>query len=147
MQVLAPSNVTEGDELKIALMTYPRTSTSRTVNVSVTGPPLANGASYPTQVTLSKRGLGWITLREALRRGVESAFQFEEQELTTHLVGEGDGRRILIVESAEGGAGVWERIQETPLFREGMTASLGMWFPVVGVGGGDGEIPAASGTL
>ena len=63
VQVLAPSNVTEGDELKIALMTYPGTSKSRTVNVSVTGPPLANGASYPTQVTLSKRGLGWITLQ------------------------------------------------------------------------------------
>ena len=66
----------------------------------------------------------WITLREALRRGVESAFQVEEQELTTHLVGEGDERRILIVESAEGGAGVWERMQETPLFREAIRAAL-----------------------
>ena len=63
VQVLAPTSVTEGDELKIAVMTYPGTSKSRTVNVSVTGPPLANGASYPTQVTLSKRGLGWITLQ------------------------------------------------------------------------------------
>ena len=66
----------------------------------------------------------WITLREALRRGVETAFQVEEQELTTHLVGEGDGRRILIVESAEGGAGVWERMQETPSFREAIRAAL-----------------------
>ncbi len=66
----------------------------------------------------------WITLREALRRGVESAFQVEEQELTTHLVGEGDGRRILMVESAEGGAGVWDRMQETECFREAVRAAL-----------------------
>ncbi len=66
----------------------------------------------------------WTTLREALRRGVESAFQVEEQELSAHLVGEGDGRRILMVESAEGGAGVWDRMQETKFFREAIHAAL-----------------------
>lgn len=59
----------------------------------------------------------WVTLREALRRGVESAFQVEETELTTHLIGEGDGRRIVLVEAAEGGAGVWERLQDSEDFR------------------------------
>ena len=59
----------------------------------------------------------WVTLREALRRGVESAFQVEETELTTHLIGEGDGRRILLVEASEGGAGVWERLQDSEDFR------------------------------
>ena len=47
----------------------------------------------------------WVTLREALRRGVETVFQVEERELTTHLVGDGDGRRILMVESAGGRCG------------------------------------------
>ncbi|MYD52952.1 MAG: DEAD/DEAH box helicase [Chloroflexi bacterium] len=59
----------------------------------------------------------WVTLREALRRGVESAFQVEESELTTHLIGEGDGRRIVLVEASEGGAGVWERLQDSRDFR------------------------------
>lgn len=59
----------------------------------------------------------WVTLREALRRGIESAFQVEESELTTHLIGEGDGRRIVLVEASEGGAGVWERLQDSEDFR------------------------------
>ena len=59
----------------------------------------------------------WVTLREALRRGVESAFQVEESELTTHLIGEGHGRRIVLVEASEGGAGVWERLQDSEDFR------------------------------
>ena len=66
----------------------------------------------------------WITLREALRRGVETAFQVEERELTTHLLGEGDDRRILMIESAEGGAGVWERMQATHFFRQAIRAAL-----------------------
>ncbi len=66
----------------------------------------------------------WITLKEALRLGVERAFQVEHQELTAHLVGGGDKRRILIVESSEGGSGVWDRLQNTERFRQVIRSSL-----------------------
>ena len=54
----------------------------------------------------------WRTLCEALRRGVETAFQVEPNELSTHLIGAGDARRIVLIESSDGGAGVWKQLQE-----------------------------------
>ena len=47
------------------------------------------------------------TLRYALERGIEAAFQLEDSELSSEALPDPDGRgRILLTESAEGGAGV-----------------------------------------
>ena len=54
------------------------------------------------------------SLAFALRRAVQLAFQVEEQELAVELIGEGEHRRILLWEAAEGGVGVAERLLEEP---------------------------------
>jgi hypothetical protein len=50
----------------------------------------------------------------ALRRAVQADFQVEEQELAVELIGEGEYRRILLWEAAEGGIGVAERLMAEP---------------------------------
>jgi hypothetical protein len=50
----------------------------------------------------------------ALRRAVQLDFQIEEQELAVELIGEGEHRRILLWEAAEGGIGVAERLMAEP---------------------------------
>ena len=52
----------------------------------------------------------WRSFLYALRRGVEYEFQTEEQEIAAELIGEGDERRVLLWESAEGGIGVWDQL-------------------------------------
>ncbi len=53
-----------------------------------------------------------VTLQYAIERGIETAFQLEDSELTTELLPDTDGRgRFLIVEAAEGGAGVLRRVE------------------------------------
>ena len=56
----------------------------------------------------------WHSLLYAIRRGVESEFQMEEQEIAAELIGADEQRRILLWESAEGGIGVWERLLLEP---------------------------------
>lgn len=52
------------------------------------------------------------TLRYALERGIEAAFQLEDSELTSIALPDPDNRaRMLFTESAEGGAGVLRRLQ------------------------------------
>jgi hypothetical protein len=56
-----------------------------------------------------------VTLAYALERGVEAEFQLEDMELTSELLPDPDGRaRTLLVESAEGGAGVLRRLVQEP---------------------------------
>jgi hypothetical protein len=55
------------------------------------------------------------TLRYALERGIEAAFQLEDSELATEALPDPDDRgRMLLTESAEGGAGVLRRLQAEP---------------------------------
>ena len=55
------------------------------------------------------------TLQYALERGIEATFQLEDSELTSELLPDPDGRgRVLLVEAAEGGAGVLRRLQAEP---------------------------------
>jgi hypothetical protein len=52
-----------------------------------------------------------VTLRYALERGIEAAFQLEDNELTSEALPDPAGRaRMLFIESAEGGAGVLRRL-------------------------------------
>jgi len=53
-----------------------------------------------------------ITLMNAVERGIEAVFQLEDSELTTELIPDADEQgRFLIIEAAEGGAGVLRRLQ------------------------------------
>ncbi len=55
------------------------------------------------------------TLRYALERGIEAAFQLEDSELVSEQLPNLDSRgRALLTESAEGGAGVLRRLQAEP---------------------------------
>jgi hypothetical protein len=66
---------------------------------------LADPVDHPTAVTLAY----------ALERGIEAEFQLEDVELGSELLPDPDGRaRTLLVESAEGGAGVLRRLVQEP---------------------------------
>lgn len=56
-----------------------------------------------------------VTLAYALERGIEAEFQLEDSELSSELLPDSDGRgRALLIESAEGGAGVLRRLIDEP---------------------------------
>ncbi|MGW6174101.1 DEAD/DEAH box helicase [Arthrobacter sp. NPDC055138] len=53
-----------------------------------------------------------VTAQYAIERGIEAVFQLEDSELTSELLpDDGERGRILLVEAAEGGAGVLRRLQ------------------------------------
>lgn len=61
----------------------------------------------------------------SLRRGIQMKYQLEEQELATELIGKGQNTRLMLWESAEGGAGTWESLMEEPAaFSEIATEAL-----------------------
>jgi hypothetical protein len=53
-----------------------------------------------------------ITLGYALQRGMQLLFQVEQQEIAMEQIGEGEHRRLLYWEAAEGGNGIWQRLIE-----------------------------------
>lgn len=53
-----------------------------------------------------------VSLQHALQQGIEAAFQLEEQELGSEVLGTGPRARIIYWEAAEGGAGVLRRLVE-----------------------------------
>jgi hypothetical protein len=56
-----------------------------------------------------------ITLRHALKRGIEVAFQLDPNELAAELMpNEANAAALLLYEAAEGGAGVLSRLVESP---------------------------------
>lgn len=63
-------------------------------------------------------GPAMTTLAHALRRGIQRTFEIEEGELAVELLGEGEGRRILLWEAAEGGLGLVERLVECEKLRD-----------------------------
>jgi class 3 adenylate cyclase len=50
------------------------------------------------------------TLAYALQRAIQVVYEVEEQEIAVELIGDGDYRRIILWEAAEGGVGIWERL-------------------------------------
>jgi hypothetical protein len=54
------------------------------------------------------------TLGCALQRGMQLLFQIEQQEIAMEQIGEGENRRLLYWEAAEGGNGIWQRLIEYP---------------------------------
>lgn len=56
-----------------------------------------------------------VTLQYALERGIETTFELEDSELASELLPDPDERgRLLLIEAAEGGAGVLRRLQSEP---------------------------------
>ncbi len=56
-----------------------------------------------------------VTLRAALERAIEATYQLEDSELDSEPLPDPDGRgRMLLIEAAEGGAGVLVRFVEDP---------------------------------
>ena len=53
-----------------------------------------------------------VSLLHALKRGIQLAYQVEERELAAELIGEGNQRRLMLFEAAEGGIGVCEQLLE-----------------------------------
>jgi hypothetical protein len=54
------------------------------------------------------------TLGYALQRGMQLLFQVEQQEIAMEQIGDGENRRLLYWEAAEGGNGIWQRLIEYP---------------------------------
>ena len=54
------------------------------------------------------------TLLHAIKRAVQFVYQVEDQEIAAELIGQGEHRRLLFWEAAEGGIGVWERLVNEP---------------------------------
>jgi hypothetical protein len=50
----------------------------------------------------------------ALQRAMQVLFQVEQQEIAVEQIGEGDDRRLLFWEAAEGGNGIWQGLLEDP---------------------------------
>lgn len=67
------------------------------------------------RLTESMSDVETTTLRYALERGIEAAFQLEDSELDSQALPDDEERgRMLLTEAAEGGAGVLKRLQNEP---------------------------------
>jgi len=58
---------------------------------------------------------GFLTsVAYAIQRAIQVIYEVEEQEIAVELIGDGDYRRIILWEAAEGGVGIWERLIAEP---------------------------------
>src|SRR6185437_1088322 len=62
----------------------------------------------------AKSDASFVSLGYALQRGMQVLFQVEQQEIAVESIGEGEERRLLYCEAAEGGNGIWQRLVEDP---------------------------------
>ncbi len=67
----------------------------------------------PCDPELAQQG-ALASVQHALERGIEAVYQIEHQELQGERLGQGDNRRILLWEAAEGGVGVLKSLVEEP---------------------------------
>ncbi len=58
---------------------------------------------------------GFLTsVAYAIQRAIQVIYEVEEQEIAVELIGDGDYKRIILWEAAEGGVGIWERLIGEP---------------------------------
>jgi superfamily II DNA/RNA helicase len=69
---------------------------------------------YPVEEQIRNSEEAMSSLQYALARGIQAAFQVEDNELASERIGQGEKHGILFWEAAEGGLGVLRRLVDEP---------------------------------